>query len=183
MNRKVSVWKRMFFKSNIGRIRKAIMDYLQEEGINVSFEDGLLVITLDDYHYSIDFDVDNDYPLCCIIFRLCCPEYKDLELSQKTFIADKINTNENRHSIVKSFTDEIVVDTHFYFNSKSMLLILFHDYFVDLKETVDEMADWLADAIKENKHQRHPIGFMATATSQEKNCEVQPAACGKNDTK
>lgn len=183
MNRKVSVWKRMFFKSNIGRIRKAIMDYLQEEGINVSFENGLLIVTLDDCYYNIDFDVDNEYPLCSIIFRLGCAEYKELKISQKTFIADKINTNENHQSIVKSFTDEIVVYTHFYFNDKSMLLILFHNYFVDLKETVDEMIDWLTDVIKENKHQRRPIGFMATAASKEKNSEVQPAACGKNDTK
>ena len=46
MNRAVSTWKKLFFKSNISKIRKAIMDYLEEEGIKVKLENGSLVVKI-----------------------------------------------------------------------------------------------------------------------------------------
>ena len=183
MNRAVSTWKKLFFKSNISRIRKTIMDYLKAEGTKVELENGLMVVELDECYYCIDFDLDDEYPKCEIGFRIKNEDYEALELSQKTFIADKVNTDEDRHSVVKAFSEEIIIDTHFYFNSKSMLLSLFHDYFVDMKDTVDETMDWLADAIKENKNHRHPIGFKTPTSSNKKNSEEQPAAQSKSNVK
>lgn len=183
MNRAVPVWKKLFFNSNISRIRKTIMDYLKEEGIKAEMENGLMIVELDGYYYSIDFDLDGEYPKCEIGFRMKNEDYEALELSQKTFIADKVNTDEERHSVVKAFSEEIVIDTHFYFNSKSMLLFLFHDYFVDLKDMVDETMNWLANAIEETKNQRRPIGFTASVSSNRKNSEVQPAAQSESNVK
>ena len=48
MNRAVSTWKKLFFKSNISRIRKTIMDYLKAEGTKVELENGLMVVELDE---------------------------------------------------------------------------------------------------------------------------------------
>ena len=58
MNRAVSTWKKLFFKSNISKIRKAIMDYLEEEGIKVKLENGLLVVELDEYYYCLLYTSD-----------------------------------------------------------------------------------------------------------------------------
>ncbi len=183
MVRSVSTWKKLLFKNNIRKIRKTIMDYLKEEGIKAVMENGLMVVGLDECYYSIDFDLDGEYPKCEIVFKIKDEGYAALELSQKTFIADKINTDEERHSVVKAFSETIIVDTHFHFSSKSMLLSLFHDYFVDLKETVDETTGWLADAIKENQNQRRPIGFTVYAASNEKNSEARPAAQSESNVK
>ena len=62
MNRAVSTWKKLFFKSNISRIRKTIMDYLKAEGTKVELENGLMVVELDECYYCIDFDLDDEYP-------------------------------------------------------------------------------------------------------------------------
>lgn len=173
----------MFFKSNINRIRKAVIGYLIEEGFKAEMENGLIVVDLDEWHYIIDFDLENEYSRCDLEIRIGGEEYEALELSQKTFIADKINTDEDHHSVVKAFSDEVVVNTYFYFSGKNMLLSLFHNYFVDLKETVDELAERLADEIEKNKRQRRPIGFMATVAFREQGGKVQPAAYEKNETK
>ena len=68
MNRAVSTWKKLFFKSNIRKIRKAIIDYLEEEGIKVKLENGLLVVELDECYYSIDFNLDGEYPQCAVSY-------------------------------------------------------------------------------------------------------------------
>lgn len=183
MNRAVSTWKKLFFKSNIRKIRKAIIDYLEEEGIKVKLENGLLVVELDEYYYSIDFNLDGEYPQCEIMFKLKHEVYGALEISQKTFIADKVNTDADRHSVVKAFFESLVIETHFYFCNRKMLLSLFHDYFIDLKETVDETTDWLSDAIEENKNQRRPIGFITPASSNKNSNEEQPAAQNESNVK
>lgn len=179
MNRAVSTWKKLFFKSNISKIRKAIMDYLEEEGIKVKLENGSLVVKIDEYDYKIYFDLDDEYPQCEITLELKHEEYDALELSQKTFIADKMNTNADRLSVVKAFSKSLVIEAHFYFSNKKMLLSLFHDYFIDAAEAVEETTEWLANAIKKNKNQRRPIGFMAPASSNKNSNEEQPAAQSK----
>ena len=50
----------MFFKSNINRIRKAVIGYLIEEGFKAEMENGLIVVDLDEWHYIIDFDLENE---------------------------------------------------------------------------------------------------------------------------
>lgn len=159
------------------------MDYLEGEGIKVKLENGLLVVELDEYYYSIDFNLDGEYPQCEIMFKLKHEVYGALEISQKTFIADKLNTDADRHSVVKAFSESLVIETHFYFCNRKMLLSLFHDYFIDLKETVDETTDWLADAIEENKNQRRPIGFITPASSNKNSNEEQPAAQNESNVK
>lgn len=184
MNKNVlSGWRSLFFRHNINKIRKTILDYLANEGIDAQVKDGVIRITLDDFHYTIEFDLSGEYPRCDISFQIDDEEYKSLKLSQKTFIADKINTDEDRRSTVKAFNTSIVVDTHFYFANKRMLLSLFCDYFVDLKETLDETIDLTVSEIQEAEQKRRPIGFAASMAAKEKSKNLQSAACGKNDVK
>lgn len=81
INRNLSVWKRMFFKSNINRIRKAVIGYLIEEGFKAEMENGLIVVDLDEWHYIIDFDLENEYSRCDLEIRIGGEEYEALELS------------------------------------------------------------------------------------------------------
>lgn len=182
MNRAVSMWKKLFFRNNIGRIRKTVVDYLKGEGLKVQIESGLIFVELDECYYTVDFDLEGEYPKCGIEFRIKSEEYEALELSQKTFVADKVNTDDELHSVVKAFNDEIMVVTHFYFNNKEMLLSLFYEHFTDLKDTVDEMSLHLMNVVEENrqKQQRRPIGFtISTFSKEEKNPKV--AACNEQN--
>lgn len=182
MNKAItSVWKSLFFKSNIYKIRKTIINYLTGEGIKTEMIDGSILATVHDNEYAIDFDLENEYPRCDIMFKVEAEEYQTLELSQKTFIADKINTDEYRHTVVKAFNESIVLETHFYFTSRKMLLSLFYDYFVDLKATVNDAIELTVNEIKKKENKR-PIGFAFNAASyknEEEDKSSKTVACNK----
>lgn len=155
-----SFWDKLFFKRNIRKIRKALLNYLSEEGIKHQMVDGDIRMTWEESVYVIHFDMDNDYPKCEISYHAEDEDYQTLRLSRKTFIADKVNTDEIRLSIVKAYNDEICISTSFYFTNKKMLLILFFDHFADLKKTIDVTMERIVDEIQE-KEDRRPIGFAA----------------------
>lgn len=171
--------KKIFFRSNINKIRKAVIHYLINEGIEAQIKDGIVQITLREHQYEVEFDLENEYPRCDITFEFESEKYENLKLSQKTFIADKINTQENRHSIAKAFKDSIIVDTHFYFTNKKMLLSLFYEYLIDLDDTVNDMDKLTIKKIKEQEN-RTPIGFRVNITSP-KDEDSKAVAC-KEDT-
>ena len=74
---------------------------------------------------SVDFYLDDEYPYCDIEFSTKDEDYQKLELSQKTLIADNVNTDEYRHSIVKGFNNSLSAETHFYFTNKKCCLYCF----------------------------------------------------------
>ena len=179
MNKAVPFWKKMFFKNNVNKIHQKIMDYMKEEGIEAELADGMIIVTLDELHYGIHFDLENDYPKCDIGFRLKSEDYETLELSQKTFIADKVNTDEEHFSMVRAYKDSIEVEASFFFSDKDMLLSLFYHYFCDIKNTVDEMYACLAAKVEENEEmkKRRPIGFTASITTKKVEEEKGMVAC------
>ena len=69
--------------------------------------------------------LDDEYPYCDIEFSTKDEDYQKLELSQKTLIADNVNTDEYRHSIVKGFNNSLSAETHFYFTNKKCCLYCF----------------------------------------------------------
>jgi len=113
------------------------------------------------------------------VFGLKSEDYETLELYQKTFIADKVNTDGEHLSVVRAYKDSIEVDTSFFFNDKDMLLSLFYDYFCDIKNTVDEMYACLATKVEENEEmkKRRPIGFTANITTKKVEEENNMVAC------
>ena len=179
MNKAVPFWRKMFFKNNVNKIRQTIISYLKEEGIETELTDGVIIVIFDELHYGIHFDLENDYPKCNIVFGLKSEDYETLELYQKTFIADKVNTDGEHLSVVRAYKDSIEVDTSFFFNDKDMLLSLFYDYFCDIKNTVDEMYACLATKVEENEEmkKRRPIGFTANITTKKVEEENNMAAC------
>lgn len=154
-----SFWDKLFFKRNIRKIQKALLNYLSEEGLKYQVVDGDIRMIWEECVYRIHFNMDNEYPQCEIFYSAGDEDYQALELSQKTFIADKVNTDENRFSTVKAFEDEICISTSFYFTTKKMLLVLFFNHLVDLRETVDVTMEQAVYAIQEKENKR-PIGFV-----------------------
>lgn len=155
-----SFWDKLFFKRNIRKIQKALLNYLSEEGLKYQVVDGDIRMIWEECVYRIHFNMDNEYPQCEIFYSAGDEDYQALELSQKTFIADKVNTDENRFSTVKAFEDEICISTSFYFTTKKMLLVLFFNHLVDLRETIDATMEQAVYAIQEKENKR-PIGFVA----------------------
>ena len=107
MNKAVPFLEKMFFKNNVNKIRQTIIGYLKEEGIETELTDGVIIVILDELHYGIHFDLENDYPKCNIVFGLKSEDYETLELYQKTFIADKVNTDGEHLSVVRAYKDSI----------------------------------------------------------------------------
>ena len=81
--------------------------------------------TFEDCICTVDFYLDDEYPYCDIEFSTKDEDYQKLELSQKTLIADNVNTDEYRHSIVKGFNNSLSAETHFYFTNKKCCLYCF----------------------------------------------------------
>ena len=75
--------------------------------------DGYIQMILEECVYRIHFNIDNEYPLCEIIYSAGDEDYQALELSQKTFIADKVNTdkvNTDKVNTDKVNTDKVNTD-------------------------------------------------------------------------
>ena len=70
MNKAVPFLEKMFFKNNVNKIRQTIIGFLKEEGIETELTDGVIILILDELHYGIHFDLENDYPKCNIVFGL-----------------------------------------------------------------------------------------------------------------
>ena len=180
MNRTIiPFWKRMSFRHNINKIRQAVVSYLKGEGIQAEVKDGMVQVKFEDFYYTVEFDLEDDYPRCDLTFQVKDEDYAALELSRKTFIADKANTDECRLSTVKAFNGTLVIDAHFYFSDRDMLLSLFYTYFTDLKATVDDVGELFRNEWEESseeKKEKRPIGFVTNPAASKKEV-TEVAAC------
>lgn len=70
----------------------------------------------------------------------------------------------------------LIVDAHFYFANRKMLLSLFYEYFADVKHAVDDMCDLLQNELSESEEKR-PIGFTASPVVSKEEAKV--VACNK----
>lgn len=71
MNKAItSFWKRLFFRYDVSRMRKTVVDYLTAEGIQAEVKDGMIQVLFEDYYYNVEFDLDGEYPRCDISFRM-----------------------------------------------------------------------------------------------------------------
>ncbi len=150
------------FTSNISKLRKAAMDYFASEGIACEIKDGELLIKFNDSIYTLQLGTGDDYAECAIIYECNAEEYASLDITDKTFIADKVNTDLFNHATVYAYNDSIKIDSTFYFTSKKMWVELFVKHFNELNESVrmamDIISDMIADAEEDEKPKR--IGFF-----------------------
>ena len=149
------------FTSNIAKLRKAAMDYFASEGIACEIKDGELLFKFNDSIYTLQLGTGDDYAECAIVYECNAEEYASLDLAEKTFVADKVNTDLYNHATVYAYGDSIKVDSTFYFTSEKMWVELFIKHFKELNASVDMALDIIRDMIADAKEDEKPkrIGF------------------------
>lgn len=160
LRKATSFWRSLFFVGNICKMRKSIMNYLSEEGLKCELTDGDVVFEFNERHFIASFVIYEDYAECLITYQCEDEEYKKLSMADKTFVADKVNTDLENHATVYAFNDSIRVSTSFYFTSKSMMLNLFSNHFEELTSSLDEAIEITCNKMDEQKRlQGRKIGF------------------------
>lgn len=160
------------FTSNIAKLRKAVMDYFASEGIACEIRDGKLLFWFNDNVYTMVFGVGNEYAECSIVYECDADEYVNFEQHDKTFLADKVNTELENHATVYAFNDTLKVVSTFYFTSKSMLIDLFVKHFNELNESVGMALGIIGDKIAESaevEDKPKQIGFCVPEQNENSN--------------
>ena len=151
------------FTSNIGKLRKVAMDYFASEGIACEIKDGELIFQFNDSFYTLQLAAGDDYAECGILYACDADEYVSLDLTYKTFIADKVNTDLYNHATVYAYNDSFKIDSTFYFTSKNMWNELFIKHFNELNESVrmawEIICDKTASKAEEEAEKPKKIGF------------------------
>lgn len=169
LRRTTGFWKSLFFVGNQCKMRKALMDFLHEEGLKCELEDGVVFFDFNENHYYAEFNLLDDYAECVISYDCSDENYEALEMLDKTFIADKVNTDKLNHCIVLAFNDNLKVQTSFYFMNKRMLLDLFSLHFEELTDSVELAVEIACDKMEQHKTYRsRRIGFNVEP------CDVAP---------
>ena len=112
-------WESMSFTQNPFKMRLALSDFLFKEGLKCSIEDGLCSIEYEEHQYKALFCLHENFAECIILHQIETDDYDSLDLSHKTYIADKVNTDLANHCKVYAFDDNIKVTSSFYFSNKA----------------------------------------------------------------
>jgi len=170
-------WNHFTFMGNVCKMRTELSSYLNNEGVECKIEDGLCIFKYDDYNFVASIDLHKEYAECKIEFQCEDEDYEKLDIDEKTFIADKVNTDLENHCIALSFNDSVKSVTSFYFTSKSMMFELFSQHFKELTETTDLMLSLVKDKIDDFKeNQGHRIGFYSNSSETNHQKDSQVAA-------
>lgn len=152
-------WKSLFFMGNVCKMRQKLISYLLEEGISAKVEDGQIIFKYNESLFVVDFEMNEHYSECIINFKCEDDEYESLSMSDKTYIADKVNTDKENHATVYTFDDSFNISTSFYFSNKQMMLDLFRTHLMEMTESVDMAIDIVSDKIEQRKNRNRRIGF------------------------
>ena len=151
------------FVKNVSKLRKTAIDYFKSEGIKCEVKDGELLFWFKDNVYTLQLCEGDDYAECGIVYECNAEEYASLDLTDKTFVADKVNTDLYNHATVYAYGDSIKIDSTFYFTSKKMWVELFIKHFNELNESVDMAMEIISDKIaseaEEEAEKPKKIGF------------------------
>lgn len=163
LNNVANFWSSLSFKGNINKMRKCLLSYLKNEGIKCEIKDGWIIFEFNDSIYEVIFLVGSKCAECVIAFEIYDEAYEKLEQNDKTFIADKVNTELENHAPVYAYNDSLKVRSAFYFTSKAIMLNLFIKHFEELNQSVELAIDIIKDkiesaSIEETKRPKQ-IGF------------------------
>ena len=171
------------FTSNISKLRKAAMEYFASEGIACEVKDGELIFQFGESVYTLQLCAGDDYAECAIVYECEAEEYVALDITDKTFVADKVNTDLFNHATVYAYNDSIKIDSTFYFTSKKMWVELFIKHFKELNKSVEMAVDIIADKItreaeaEAEAEKPKKIGFCVPEQSEGVNgCDVAAVA-------
>lgn len=142
-----SFWEGLSITSNVKKMRKVLMEYFKEEGIACEVKDGNICFTYRDTVFFVNFMEHDYYAECGIVYECSDEGYSALSEEDKTFIADKVNTDLTNHAVTLAYNDTLKVVTMFYFSSEKMLLELFAKHFDELNEAIGMALDIAADKI------------------------------------
>lgn len=171
LRKATSFWKSLFFMGNICKMRKSVMKYLTEEGLKCDLVDGDVVFEYNECHFCTSFILSDNYAECIINYRCEDDNYEKLDMNDKTFMADKVNTDNENHATVYAFNDSIQVTTSFYFTSKNMMIDLFSKHFEELTSSIDEAIDIVCAKMEDQKKVQRLIGFNVDSY---KNENIEP---------
>lgn len=164
LNNITDFWSGLSFTKNINKMRKVLMDFFNAEGITCEIKDGVLLFEYKDSWYIINFATGDDFAECGIVYSVEEKTFEALELSDKTFIAAKVNNELDNHAVMYVYNEGFKVATTFYFTSKKMLMKLFTKHFNELTDTIAGVIEIVRENItveaeqeKENAPQQ--IGF------------------------
>lgn len=166
LRRVTGFWNELFFVGNRCKMRNALMKYLKEEGIKCKLEDSIILFEYNDCCFTAEFKLRDNYAECEISYYCGDDDYEALDMQDKTFISDKVNTDKENHCIALSYNDSLELRTLFYFTSKRMLLELFKIHFEELTDSLDLAIDIVLGKIECHKaHKSHRIGFNMYSSS------------------
>ena len=166
LRKTTGVWKSLFFMGNVCKMRQALISYLLGEGVEAKVEDGQVIFEFNESIFVVDFEMNDNYSECTINYKCEDEDYQKLNMSDKTFIADKVNTEHENHAMVYTFNDSFVIHTYFYFCNKQMMLELFRSHFHDMTESLELTINIVTDKIEEKKNRTRRIGFFTQAEEQ-----------------
>ena len=181
LNNITDFWSGLSFTKNINKMRKALMDFFATEGITCEIKDGALLFEYKDSWYIVNFAIGDDYAECGIIYYVEEKTFEAMELSDKTFIAAKVNNEIDNHAIMYVYNDSFKISSTFYFTSKRMLMELFTKHFNELTDTiagaVGLIREHLAEEAEEEERENTPqqIGFCVQPEEDDKNENAQVA--------
>ncbi len=122
-----------------------------------------MLFKFNDSIYTLQLGTGDDYAECAIVYECTADEYVSLELTDKAFVADKVNIDLYNHATVYAYTESFKIDSIFYFTSKKMWTALFIKHFNELNEAVamvmDIICDKIADDDKDDEEKPRQIGF------------------------
>lgn len=149
----INFWSTLSFTGNVRKMRKALMEYFMEEGISCEVKDGALLFEYEEDWYVVNFAAGEGYAECGIVYSLEDESYTSLDVSDKTFIAAKVNNEIDNHATVQVYNESIKIFSTFYFTSKKMMMHLFLKHFDELREciaaTIKLTGECINDAQKE----------------------------------
>lgn len=177
LRKTTSFWKSLFFMGNICKMRTALASYLHEEGLKCEIADGEVGFEFNDFQFSATLDLHDGIGECTISFEFEDEKYEKLEMKDKTFIADRVNIDQENHVTLLAYVNSFEAVTSFYFTSKDMLINFFSLHFKELTESIDEAFDILKQKIDDQKRfSGRRIGFNTDLTDIESSVEMQVAA-------
>lgn len=164
LSRATNFWRSFSFVGNTSKMRKALIAYLQDEGLKCDLSDGNVLFEYNDSLFVAAFASEEDYAECTILYRCTDEDYEKLDLADKTFMADKVNTDMENHATVLAYNDSFHVSTSFYFTDRTMMINLFSQHFEELTDSLSEALDIVGSKLDDQRpSQSRSIGFGADA--------------------
>ena len=138
------------------------------------FEDGIVIFEFNECSFIAEFIVHEGYAECNLSYCCVDDEFEALDMSDKTFIADKTNMVKENHCVAVAYNDVLKLHTSFNFTSKRMMIELLSRHFEELTDSIDTAVDFACEKIGHHKtHKNRKIGFNAEPappTSKENDC-------------